>query len=113
MIYYKHVPLTLDDINSKTYYNTHYNNEAVEFAENLKTDPKKKERVENLLCKRCYYRGGTLAGQSFVTYHCGICEAQDTHPNTASPRLCTKCAETHKLCVDCGGDLQDKKRKKL
>lgn len=62
-------------------------------------------RTRDRVCKACWYFRSQLAGQAFTQWQCGVCAVADTHSSTAVPRVCGDCAETHKLCTRCGGDV--------
>ena len=104
--------LTLEDVQFKTRMTDYWEKDLLKLAKLIEEDPKKQERVAACLCKRCMY-STTLAGQAFTSWKCGICEKEDLNSNTDTPVLCLNCAKQHKLCMDCGTDLNGKDRRKL
>lgn len=85
---------------------------AVLRAERYKLDPRRSQRLEAFQCIYCYYTP-MIAGQAFTAYACARCGAEESHPNTAVPALCRKCAMDALLCQNCMSDLEWKKRRKL
>ncbi len=83
----------------------------IEQAKKLIEDPNKDDRVRRQKCVPCYYHRG-MAGQAFTPYHCEICLTEYSHHNTATPKLCTACAEHNGLCEDCGADIEGREHLK-
>lgn len=82
---------------------------AVEFCENVDTDPEKEKRLKVHECAPCFYgaRGyGRVAGSAMTHWNCGICEREGLASSTHTPKLCCDCGKTHALCTNCGGDLE-------
>lgn len=80
----------------------------------LDQDTRAEERAKALECKRCFYlRRSRLAGQAFTDWFCGLCGSREVWGCTHTPKVCKTCAKEHKLCTECGGDLdmRDQRRK--
>lgn len=52
------------------------------------------------LCEKCRTRRGA-AGQMFSSYTCSECNKQDSHANTAVPKICKDCADKFNMCRKC------------
>ena len=55
-------------------------------------------------CRKCR-EGKYVAGQAFTQYKCEKCGQLGWHPNTATPKYCSSCAEKDYVCQRCGADL--------
>lgn len=78
---------------------------ALAFADRLKKDPERKARLARQFCKACHYDRGGLAGQAFTTQPCACCNTDQRYSSTNTDSLCLPCAQTHRLCKHCGGDI--------
>jgi hypothetical protein len=78
----------------------------------LLEDPDKEKRLADQECVICYY-SGKIGGAAMTDSHCGICDTTMHFGSTNVDRLCTVCAEKHKLCKHCGADMDYKNRNKL
>lgn len=87
------------------YWNERYIRDAKRMAASFELDPEEEKRKKDLNCKRCYYSHGRLAGQAFTDYKCRICDKENSHSNTAVPKICPQCSATFNLCVECGGSI--------
>lgn len=95
-----------DDVSYKSYSNKERMDFSVARAMNYLTDPDKQKRLKEGYCPCCYYSGGKMAGQAFTQWNCRAClKTQPEWPNTATPLVCKKCSEKHKICVECGADI--------
>ncbi len=43
-----------------------------------------------------------IAGDAVKDYKCQLCKKKYTHPNTATPKICSSCAEITGRCMYCG-----------
>ena len=43
-----------------------------------------------------------ISGQAFTSYECNLCNKKYNHPNTGTPKICSKCATITNRCTDCG-----------
>lgn len=77
---------------------------ALEFANNLKLDPKKEERQKVRLCKVCYYTT-KIAGSAITESECSLCGKTIVNSSTDCHRVCNECSIENELCVRCGADL--------
>lgn len=77
------------------------------------TDPDKKERRSASFCKSCWYSDGRIGGAAMTNRPCGICEKDQMYSSTATDVLCSPCASSHKLCKECGADVELRPRRKL
>jgi DNA-directed RNA polymerase subunit RPC12/RpoP len=93
------------------------NREAETLIKNVsafQNDPDQAKRKESLKCKRCFYlRAGGFAGQAFTEQDCGICETTMIFSSTATDVVCPDCAKAHDICVECGGNIEIKVKKKV
>lgn len=88
-------------------------NEAISAAERCKKDADREKRLGALECPSCFYiRSSRVGGASMTTWYCGVCAEEGLHGSTAVPRVCRRCAEKHSLCVQCGGDLNMRERRR-
>lgn len=83
-----------------------------DFLQKIDEDPDKKKRLEKQECKVCFYQTSRIAGQSFTSTECSICDKEITHGNTDVDRLCQECAKAANLCKHCGADIEYKNRRK-
>jgi len=97
---------TENDISERSYRNRERIDASIARAMSYLTDPEKKKRIGVRLCVRCYYSGGTMAGQAFTSWNCRVClKDQINWPNTNPPLACNPCAEKYKICKECGADI--------
>lgn len=76
-------------------------------------DKDKKTRLERLECRWCFYwESSRIGGAAMTNWLCGVCAKEQMHGSTAVPRLCNPCGKKHELCVECGGDLHQRRRRK-
>ena len=70
-------------------------------------DRSRKYRLEEGLCKYCYYimRGGTFAGQMITHTNCHECGKEMVFPTTMTDSLCLECAKKLNLCKHCGATM--------
>lgn len=70
-------------------------------------DKSRKHRLEEGLCKYCYYimRGGTFAGQMITHTNCHECGKEMVFPTTMTDALCLECAKKLNLCKHCGATM--------
>lgn len=95
------VSIVLATNQSKTYIEN-----TIKRAENLKNDPQKKDRLSRYLCRACFYiYNSRIGGAAITETECGICSKTMTFSSTAVNIICSECADTHKLCVQCGGKI--------
>ena len=90
-----------------------YERSVLKRAEEMKTDPRKVERLKRCECRACYYLNGSRIGGAAMTDRpCMCCGKVQHYSSTATDVLCMSCAEKHKLCKRCGGDVEMKVRRK-
>ena len=70
-------------------------------------DKSRKYRLEEGLCKYCYYimKGGTFAGQMITHANCHECGKEMVFPTTMTDVLCLECAKKLNLCKHCGATM--------
>lgn len=70
-------------------------------------DKSRKYRIEEGLCKYCYYimRGHTFAGQMITHTNCHECGKEMVFPTTMTDALCLECAKKLNLCKHCGATM--------
>ena len=105
-------PLTEDDVQWTTDRNVEANGFTVARAVRLAADLDKRDRLKANMCKYCFYRGSRMVGQAFTPWTCRVCLKEDQHHNTGVPRVCSPCGKKHSLCLECGGDIHDRRRRK-
>jgi hypothetical protein len=65
-------------------------------------DASRKQRGVEGTCHLCFYlRGGGIVGQGFTEYTCRSCDETFMHPNTGTPKLCSRCATHQGRCSKC------------
>lgn len=79
-------------------------NRQLKLAKDLKQDPNMSFRLDDHLCKACYYFIG-FAGQAFTDSACYICGEIIHNNNTNTDKVCRSCAAKHHLCRKCGADI--------
>jgi hypothetical protein len=79
--------------------------QAIELAENLRTDPRREERLKEQKCVACFYALPRFAGQAFTSVPCADCGTVLTFSSTHTHALCQACASKHSLCVECMSDI--------
>jgi DNA-directed RNA polymerase subunit RPC12/RpoP len=82
-----------------------------EKLDNCNHDKERARRMEHLECPSCWYLMGGLSGQAFTRYTCQVCGEDFAHPNTSVPRVCRGCAARLHICVECGADIDLKRRR--
>lgn len=86
--------------------------DVIEKAENAKHDVDKQKRLENDLCKTCFYIHSKIGGAAMTHRECGICSEDQLYSSTATDIICTPCSKENGLCKRCGADLEFKSRRK-
>jgi hypothetical protein len=77
-------------------------------------DGKKAERLSACKCIYCFYLNrGRLVGHGFTAWKCLACDFEGQHSNTGVPRYCETCSAELNLCIECGGDLEMRYRRKV
>lgn len=97
--------LTEEKIKNETYYSTMYYENMKKSIDHYEKDPRKKARLDQLLCKTCFYLKSGIAGQAFTNYSCRNCGKESSHPNTNTPKYCHQCGEENSCCVRCASKL--------
>lgn len=77
----------------------------VEMAKKLTEDPDKKRRLEYQRCCSCHYIP-RMAGAAMTSQPCACCGKDQMNGSTNTAALCPECAKKHKLCMQCGGDIE-------
>jgi len=68
------------------------------------SDPEKKQRKANGLCRYCYYFDtARIGGAAMTTTNCRGCDKDLHFGNTCTDDLCLECSVKLKLCKHCGG----------
>jgi hypothetical protein len=81
-------------------------------AEDVRTDPCKSVRLDRQMCVACFYLRRRVGGASTTYAECGVCGEVMRFPNTCIDTVCIECAQQHRLCRWCGGDIEVKHRRK-
>ena len=50
----------------------------------------------------CVFKGPELSGCAITSHKCKICEKEFEHPSTATPIICSSCAEITGRSQECG-----------
>lgn len=88
--------------------------DMVASARGMLEDGERAERLRKQKCVACYYwNKNRIGGAAITTRPCGICEVEMTFGNTCTDVLCEKCARKHRVCLQCGADMELKDRRKL
>lgn len=103
----------LDFVNLTTNMNYSRIKDTIDKAGNVKDDIYKKERLDKQECKSCFYIRSKIGGASMTRSSCAICNKSTMYGSTCIDILCEDCAKAHKLCKHCGGDMEDRNRRKL
>lgn len=76
-------------------------------------DQDKGRRFEQGHCLSChYFRSYRVGGAVGTRWHCGICGSEQWSGSTAVDKVCLPCAKEHKLCTQCGGDVEMRDRRR-
>jgi hypothetical protein len=85
---------------------------TVKSALEFMRDDRRKDRLKKGECRTCFYiRNSRIGGAAMTSRPCGICGWDQMYGSTNTDVLCMKCAEIHKLCKYCGGDLEMRTRR--
>jgi hypothetical protein len=83
----------------------------LKLAENFTRDPEREKRVEDCLCKSCFYVS-RVGGAAITQEPCMCCGEMQTYGSTNTDALCLSCARETGLCKHCGGDRELRTRRK-
>ena len=93
-------------INDATSWSKQLYQERVKAVLDAEEDKDQAIRLRACQCKWCYYiNNRRMAGAAFTRWFCKLCDREDMHSNTATPKVCRSCSEKYRACVSCGGDL--------
>ena len=91
---------------NRTYFNKEYINKLTAGLIKYYSDPDKKARLSEAICKHCFYVYTSRIGGSAITHkNCDICNEVQTFASTCTDALCQKCAIENKICKHCGAKL--------
>jgi|GEM_PF-6664104 len=69
-------------------------------------DVDKKARIQQQLCKNCYYlEPARCFVQVCTDSYCSVCGCRLTFPTADTDRTCEKCASEKGICKHCGGKM--------
>jgi hypothetical protein len=86
---------------------------AVKAVDAFQIDKDKQQRLEETICRTCFYfRRSRIGGAAITRWCCGVCGRTQTAPSTATDKVCRPCGQEHLLCVQCGGDLETRVRRR-
>lgn len=81
-------------------------NDILKVADNIINDPDRKNRLKKCECVICYYHSYSKVGGASITKTCcKSCNREMVFGSTCTDALCLECAKKHKLCRDCGANL--------
>ena len=83
----------------------------LELADDLRSDPSKKERKEQNLCLICFYQSRGMHTNAFVTTDCKVCGKEMFFVNSDIDKIGLECAKKYQLCKHCGCDIEYKERR--
>jgi hypothetical protein len=97
---------------------THRNKDRVQWYRDalvkFDADPEKSKRLEKVECRTCFYfQSPRMVCQAFTERQCGVCGKEQRFCNSDTDVVCPDCARERGLCSHCGGDLNDKLRRKV
>lgn len=84
----------------------------VDRCQRVVDDVDREQRLKAQKCKYCFY-AGKMVLNAFEKKPCGLCGVEVVSAHIPANKLCMSCAVTHKLCADCGADVELKRRRKL
>ena len=105
--------LDLYEINRLTSRSKSYAQDFEKRARLFLDDAEQEKRLAEQLCKFCYYVSSWIGGAAMTEANCGLCDKTTMYSSTNVDVVCKSCAESHKLCVHCGSDMQFRNRRKL
>lgn len=76
----------------------------IELAKAMQTDADREKRMERHECLACFH-GGKIGGAMMTERPCGLCGTLQMYGSTCTDALCLRCAQEHRLCKHCGGDI--------
>jgi hypothetical protein len=75
-------------------------------AEKINSDEDKKERLDQCLCKACFYiLNMRMGGATMTSRPCGVCDLEMNFSSTATDAICPSCANENNLCKRCGANM--------
>jgi hypothetical protein len=90
-----------------------YAEEYTSKVERFQKDADKEKRQNECKCKACFYFFKSRVGGAAMTHiDCGICDTEMLFGSTAVNPICNQCNKENGLCVQCGGDIEMKVRRK-
>jgi len=76
-------------------------------------DPDKEARLEKRECKFCFYVKSQIGGAMMTNKPCDSCGVDVLYGSTCTGSVCKDCSKKHRVCTNCGGDIDGKNRRKL
>ena len=90
-----------------------YAQDYTSMVERFHGDADKTLRLAESKCKSCFYFfQSRIGGASMTTINCGICDKEMLFGSTAVDPICVECGELNGLCVQCGGNIEMKLKRK-
>lgn len=81
--------------------------DRIALAEVARDDMRRADRKQDCLCRWCfYYCQPRIGGCAMTIRPCGICGIEELYSSTATDVVCRACAIEHKICRQCGGDVE-------
>ena len=100
-------------IYSATYRANSIEENLFEKYNNYTQDKLKEQRLGCHYCKSCFYICSKIGGAMITHQLCGICGEKMVFSSTFTDCLCFGCAKKYKLCSHCGGDVNQRNRRKF
>lgn len=91
------------DAEKAKYFNKEFINKVTSKLIRYYSDPDKKERKADGLCKCCYYYMYDRVGGCAITIkNCECCGEEMSFGSTTTDKYCLKCAKENGYCKQCG-----------
>ena len=90
-----------EKIEESSYWQKKKEKSILEYAKSIKNDYDKDNRLNELLCKICYYKEGVVAGQAITKKDCDFCKTEVIYSTTYTDKICPNCAKKNQCCKHC------------
>jgi hypothetical protein len=103
----------LSTVTHATGMNKAFLREARERLKKYDNDPDRKARLCVGECKFCFYMRSKIGGSMMTNKPCNSCGTVILYSSTCTGTICKECGDIFRVCTHCGGDINDKNRRKL
>ena len=101
--------ITKENVQQDSDFWKHFHDQMVEerrrAINSYDSDSGNEKRLEDQLCKYCYYMGKGFAGMAITTVKCNKCGIEMTFPSTSTDKYCKDCAKELNVCKHCGAKM--------